>query len=100
MLALFLYPMPQNMHGQYVGIHKNAGNDTMFFIALNPSGGGHMYYIQQPTHAISSKIMCTTHTIGQMTLLTTPPFLMHMVGFEPRFHQCMTHVLPIYLWVE
>ena len=59
-----------------------------------------MYYMQQPTHAISSKIMFTVHTIGQMTLLTTPPFLMHMVGFEPRFHQCMTHVLPIYLWVE
>ena len=75
-------------------------DDIMFVIALNPSGRGHIDFIQQPTHAISSMFMFTTHTISQMRLPTTPPFFVHMVGFEPRFHQWMTHVLPIYLWVE
>ena len=75
-------------------------DDIMFVIALNPSGRGHIDFIQQPTHAISSTFMFTTHTISQMRLPTTPPFFVHMVGFEPRFHQWMTHILPIYLWVE
>ena len=77
---------------------QNAGYDKNVWHCTESIGGG-AYLLHGMAHTcyfLKDHVYNIHHWSDD---IATPPF-MHMVGLEPRFHQCMTHILPIYLWVE
>ena len=79
-------------------IHKMQDMIKMFGIALNPSGGAYLLHaVAHTCYFLKDHVYNIHHWSDD---IANPPHFMHMVGLEPRFHQCMTHILPIYLWVE